>query len=81
QHAELTENIGNIALLSKLADLGIIDAGLAKEVGQAYLLFRKKQHALRLQGHDKAQVPKSEVTAESAAVLSLWNAVFGDAKT
>ena len=72
QHPELTENIGNIALLAQLANLGVIEKAQADHVASAYREFRKKQHALRLQGHSKAQVAVSEVASMVEPVKSLW---------
>jgi [glutamine synthetase] adenylyltransferase / [glutamine synthetase]-adenylyl-L-tyrosine phosphorylase len=76
QHEVLTQNIGNIALLEKLADLGILDKHQADAVAHAYLDFRKRQHALKLQGHDKARVPLKEVAQQADVVRALWKAVF-----
>jgi glutamate-ammonia-ligase adenylyltransferase len=76
QHEVLTQNVGNIALLSQLADLGILDKHQADAVAHAYLVFRKRQHALKLQGQDKARVPLKEVTQQADAVRALWQAVF-----
>jgi glutamate-ammonia-ligase adenylyltransferase len=72
QHPELTENIGNIALLAQLANLGVIEKAQAKAVANAYREFRKKQHALRLQGQSKAQVTMAEVARMIDPVKSLW---------
>jgi glutamate-ammonia-ligase adenylyltransferase len=72
QYPELTENIGNIALLVRLAELGIIEKEEASRVASAYLAFRKLQHASRLQGHSKAQVASSLVQDHADAVKSLW---------
>lgn len=76
QHEVLTQNIGNIALLEKLADLGILDKHDADALAHAYLDFRKRQHALKLQGHDKARVLLKEVAQQADAVRALWQAVF-----
>ena len=43
-HPELTRNAGNIALLRMAGVLNLIDAGLALAVGDAYRLFRARQH-------------------------------------
>ncbi len=72
QHPELTENIGNIALLARLASLGVIEKAQAEAVANAYRELRKKQHALRLQGHTKAQVSVHEVAHLVESVKSLW---------
>ena len=72
QYPELTENIGNIALLARLANLGVIEKTQAKAVASAYREFRKKQHALRLQGHSKAQVAMADVASLVEPVKALW---------
>ena len=73
----LLGNLGNIALLRIAGELGLIDAKLAGEVGDAYRRFRKLQHELRLNNAEFARVPADGVAAETAAVRSLWRAVFG----
>ena len=50
RHAELTGNLGNIALLGMAAGLGLIPAELAERCRDAYREFRRIQHALRLSG-------------------------------
>jgi glutamate-ammonia-ligase adenylyltransferase len=74
---QLTANAGNIALLRLCGELGLIDPALAAAVGDAYRAMRKLQHQERLQGHDKARVDPAQVSAHSANVLRLWNAIFG----
>jgi [glutamine synthetase] adenylyltransferase / [glutamine synthetase]-adenylyl-L-tyrosine phosphorylase len=76
RHAELTRNLGNIALLGIAAGLGLIDADIAEKCQHAYRKFRRLQHALRLNGARYARVPPEQVAAKSAAVRSLWKAVF-----
>lgn len=78
-HPSLTRNAGNIALLRMAGDLGLIDAGLAVAVGDAYRLFRALQHKLRLDGQAHARVAPATVAAQTAQVLTLWRAVFGEA--
>ncbi len=73
----LLGNLGNIALLRIAGELGLIDATLAAEVGDAYRRFRKLQHGLRLNNAEFARVPAGSAAGEVAAVKSLWRAVFG----
>jgi glutamate-ammonia-ligase adenylyltransferase len=72
----LLGNLGNIALLRIGAELGLIDAKLAAEVGDAYRRFRKLQHELRLNNAQYARVPAGSVAKEVAAVKELWREVF-----
>ncbi|WP_412481059.1 bifunctional [glutamate--ammonia ligase]-adenylyl-L-tyrosine phosphorylase/[glutamate--ammonia-ligase] adenylyltransferase [Azonexus sp. IMCC34839] len=76
QHAELTGNLGNIALLRIAGELGLIDPTQAKAAGNAYREYRRLQHAKRLSANPKAPVPREEVEQHIAAVHGLWEAVF-----
>jgi glutamate-ammonia-ligase adenylyltransferase len=82
QHAaawpQLTANAGNIALLKLCGELGLIDAGLAASVADAYRQLRKLQHQLRLQGQDLARIDPALVAGHAAKVSALWAAIFGD---
>jgi glutamate-ammonia-ligase adenylyltransferase len=76
-HGVLARNDGNIALLGHAASLGLIDAALAEEVQEAYRLFRRRQHSLRLAGARYARVPRAEVAGAVRATQALWQAVLG----
>ena len=75
QHAELTGNLGNIALLKIAAGLGLISADLAEEVRNAYCDYRRMQHALRLNGA-RPRVDPELVQQRVDAVRELWRVVF-----
>lgn len=75
-HAELAEDIGNRELLRRAGAAGLVPAPLADAAGAAYERYRQLQHALRLQGRDKARLPHARVGDEIAAVRALWTAVF-----
>ena len=75
QHPQLTANAGNIALLHRSAELGLIDPASAGAVADAYRAMRKLQHQLRLQGSE-ARVEASVVAPHAAAVTQLWQAIF-----
>nr|WP_232511908.1 bifunctional [glutamate--ammonia ligase]-adenylyl-L-tyrosine phosphorylase/[glutamate--ammonia-ligase] adenylyltransferase [Herbaspirillum sp. meg3] len=77
QYEALTDDIGNIALLKLCGSLGLIDAALADEVANAYRLFRKLQHQIRLRGEERARTTIERVQQESDAVKRLWTEVFG----
>ncbi|HYK13431.1 MAG TPA: bifunctional [glutamate--ammonia ligase]-adenylyl-L-tyrosine phosphorylase/[glutamate--ammonia-ligase] adenylyltransferase, partial [Burkholderiales bacterium] len=80
QHAELTGNIGNLALLRLAARLGLIPATSAEAVHHAYRTYRKIQHAQRLQGERYARVATGTVAAPMAFVRELWQSVFGNGR-
>jgi len=77
QYQQLTADIGNIALLKLCGALGLIDVALADEVANAYRLFRKLQHQIRLQGEERARTSLARVQKESDSVKRLWLEVFG----
>ena len=77
EFAELTGNLGNIALLKIAADLGLIPADLAERVRKAYREYRRRQHVLRLNGA-RPRVPIAEMAAHIDAVRGLWNLVFSE---
>jgi len=76
-HPELVGNLGNIALLGIAGALGLIPAALAGECQDAYREFRRRQHALRLEGAQYARVAPQAVEDRVRAVRALWDAVFG----
>ena len=76
KHPQLTENIGNIALLKMLAALDIIDTQAAENVANAYREYRKLQHALKLQGATQSRVEKELVSCHAQAVSAFWNEIL-----
>ncbi len=76
-HQALIPNLGNIALLRIAGELGLIEAQIAQDAIEAYRELRKRQHALRLQGAEKARVDPSQLKSVRAAVRRLWDAVLG----
>ncbi|HYX64822.1 MAG TPA: bifunctional [glutamate--ammonia ligase]-adenylyl-L-tyrosine phosphorylase/[glutamate--ammonia-ligase] adenylyltransferase [Burkholderiales bacterium] len=74
--AGLTKNLGNIALLGMAGELGLLDAALATACQAAYRDYRRRQHALRLNGAAYARVPREEVAAHPEAVQRLWDATI-----
>jgi len=78
RYPQLTANAGNIALLHRCGELGLIDADLATRVADAYRAMRKLQHSVRLQGHDKTRVEPGLVGSHPDSVQALWQACFGN---
>jgi glutamate-ammonia-ligase adenylyltransferase len=79
RHAELTGNIGNLALLKLAGAMGLIDPGRSLAVHAAYRRFRQMQHGLRLQGERYARVPHADIGPLARAVKDLWAEVLADA--
>jgi glutamate-ammonia-ligase adenylyltransferase len=76
QYPQLTGDIGNIALLKLCGELGLIDQVLAQQVADAYRMFRKLQHQIRLQGEERARVGLERIAGERASVEALYAQVF-----
>lgn len=76
QYPQLTQNIGNIALLQRLGALHIIDEILAEKNICAYREYRHMQHMLKLQGAAHLKVALARVATHAAAVSALWQQVF-----
>ena len=76
KYPELTENIGNIALLKLLASLNIIKLQAAENVVIAYREYRKMQHGLKLQGVTHTRVEESLIKKHFIAVTNLWMRIF-----
>jgi glutamate-ammonia-ligase adenylyltransferase len=77
EHWELTGNLGNLTLLRIAGAVGLIPYELAMRVAEAYRVYRRDQHVLRLGGAEYARVPFEEVEEHVAATRALWEAVFG----
>ncbi len=75
-YPELTGNVGNIALLGRLGEIGLIPAKIASGAQDAYREFRRIQHRLRLAGEAYARIERSRVGKEIEAVFRLWETVF-----
>ncbi len=76
RHAQLTGNLGNIALLKMAGELGLIPLAAAMTVRDGYREYRRRQHAERLNGAQYARVDQGPLSAYIGATLDLWNIVF-----
>jgi [glutamine synthetase] adenylyltransferase / [glutamine synthetase]-adenylyl-L-tyrosine phosphorylase len=75
-YPQLTDNIGNIGLLRRCAQLGLIKSHtLAEQVADAYREYRTLIHHVKLQGAE-AVVPSEKLQAERQAVSQLWQMLF-----
>ena len=76
QHPELLDNAGNIALLQRAERAGLLPPGVGEAAANAYRELRRAQHTARLDERPTQFDPDS-LAQERAAVLALWQAVFG----
>ena len=76
EHAALLGNVGNIALLLRAEEAGLVPAGVGQAAGDAYRELRRIQHRARLD-EQPTQVPQAELDNECVAIKALWQAVFG----
>jgi [glutamine synthetase] adenylyltransferase / [glutamine synthetase]-adenylyl-L-tyrosine phosphorylase len=79
-HAPLTQNFGNIALLRMAGELSLIPRSLALAAADAYRDYRRLQHQLRLTGAPHARVDPAAQTNRRASVAALWTQVFGTSR-
>jgi [glutamine synthetase] adenylyltransferase / [glutamine synthetase]-adenylyl-L-tyrosine phosphorylase len=76
-HAELIPDLGNIALLKRAEDLGLLPAGVGHAAADAYRELRRAQHRARLD-EQPTQFDPDLHAAQRDAVLALWHHVFQD---
>ena len=69
--------MGNIALLRRAAQYGLIDPALAESVASAYRQLRQMQHQLRLNDASVARIEETRFSEERRAVRDLWQRVLG----
>ncbi|KAB2308379.1 bifunctional [glutamate--ammonia ligase]-adenylyl-L-tyrosine phosphorylase/[glutamate--ammonia-ligase] adenylyltransferase [Betaproteobacteria bacterium SCN2] len=73
---DLLDNVGNIALLKRCGELGLLPADIAEPAADAYRELRRAQHAVKLAGAEHARLEKTALAGEQAAVMRLWQTVF-----
>lgn len=78
RHAELTGNVGNIALLARCGALGLIPTDLAETVANAYRELRRLQHRAWLDEQSDAQVEHDQAERYAQPVRDLWRQLFAD---
>jgi len=76
-HPGLADNIGNLALLARAADCGLVEKVFAEAARTAYREFRSLQHRERMQGKHQARVDPSLVAAQVKSVKKLWDVLLG----
>ncbi|MBI5752642.1 MAG: bifunctional [glutamate--ammonia ligase]-adenylyl-L-tyrosine phosphorylase/[glutamate--ammonia-ligase] adenylyltransferase [Hydrogenophilales bacterium] len=75
-HPGLADNIGNLALLARAADCGLVDRELAETARMAYREFRTLQHRERMQGKTQARVDLALVAQHVKSVKTLWDVLL-----
>ncbi len=74
-HPELIDNRGNIALLQRAQDAGLLPDHVGTRAADAYRELRRAQHRARLD-EQPTQVAPELLAPHRDAVLALWHAVF-----
>ncbi|MEP7118528.1 MAG: bifunctional glutamine synthetase adenylyltransferase/deadenyltransferase, partial [Acidobacteriota bacterium] len=75
-HPELTDNVGNIALLQRAGAAGLLPSDLAQAAADAYRELRRRQHVIKLSGAEYARVPAQALESVRSAVSALWAQVM-----
>lgn len=75
-HPALIDNVGNIALLERAEQAGLLPAGLGHRAADAYRELRRLQHRARLD-EQPTHKPMSEMDDLRLPVLALWQEVLG----
>jgi glutamate-ammonia-ligase adenylyltransferase len=78
-HAELLDDVGNIALLQRAEAAALLPAGVGEAAARAYRALRRAQHRARLD-EASTRLPLDglgELAEHREAALQLWQAVFG----
>ena len=77
-HAELLDNVGNIALLQRAQALGLLQPGVGTAAADAYRELRHLQHRARLD-EQPTLLDAAPLASLRDSVLALWAEVFGAA--
>lgn len=76
RHAELTGNVGNIALLARCGTLGLIPSVLAEAVANSYRELRRLQHRAWLDEQSDARFLHESTEHFAQPVQTLWRHLF-----
>ncbi len=79
-HAGLLDDVGNIALLQRAQQHGLLPEGIGSAAGDAYRELRRAQHRARL-NEQPTQLEPDAMAPQRDAVLALWQVVFDAAPT
>jgi glutamate-ammonia-ligase adenylyltransferase len=73
RHPELLDNVGNIALLHRCEQAGLLPAGLGVAAADAYRELRRAQHRARLD-EKPTQFPQEQFAEQARSIKALWQA-------
>ena len=76
RHRALVDNAGNIALLERAEQAGLLPTGLGHGAADAYRELRRTQHRARL-NEEPTELALSELSQARQSVLQLWQQVLG----
>ena len=76
RHPGLLGNLGNIALLQRAEEDGLLPAGMGRAAADAYRELRRAQHRARLD-EQPTHFETQTHAIQRDAVLALWHHVFG----
>ena len=76
-HPQLRANVGNIALLLRAEQAGLLLPGMGQRAADAYRRLRQLQHTSRL-NEEPTQLPTQSAHEQQQAISQLWAHVLGD---
>ncbi|OYV80662.1 MAG: bifunctional glutamine synthetase adenylyltransferase/deadenyltransferase [Ferrovum sp. 21-44-67] len=72
----LTDNLGNVALLQRCAQLGLLNTEEGAALAQCYIQYREWQHTERLKGATEARIPLAIANQHILQVTRSWDHLF-----
>ncbi|WP_296510136.1 bifunctional [glutamate--ammonia ligase]-adenylyl-L-tyrosine phosphorylase/[glutamate--ammonia-ligase] adenylyltransferase [Rhodoferax sp.] len=75
-HPALLGNVGNIALLQRADEVGLLPPSVGAQAAQSYRELRQIQHTARL-NESPTTIANTPPAPEAQAGLALWHEVFG----
>jgi glutamate-ammonia-ligase adenylyltransferase len=75
KHPELLDNVGNIALLHRCEQAGLLPPGVGLSAADAYRDLRRAQHRARLD-EKPTQFPQADMLTQAAAIGALKACVW-----
>jgi [glutamine synthetase] adenylyltransferase / [glutamine synthetase]-adenylyl-L-tyrosine phosphorylase len=74
-YPQLVANVGNIALLQRAEEVGLLPPGIGQGAADAYRQLRRVQHRARLD-ETSTQFEPSMLVHEQHAIMAVWRIVF-----